>query len=326
MGQDGSGKTASAARLWISATLLAAAWNAPALALTQAEIDAALATLDTPEARSCPEFHGSKLELPYEIKDINGDAVDEIIVVQQASGAASCFGHAGSLISLLISDGKGGWQDQFGFPGASLQFHPRTDSAWPDIEIIGPGFCFPIWRYHEGGYGIWRTCEEGKPVYAEGLRDGAVPSGVRLGTAQPVAARVGSMSSVEMIDIGSLDGIPYEHNGSIVIVDPAKGVIVYDRPKKSIAGTIKRGTVLFRGAPWDMQNIENVMINGTAHTFKKGCNPTNYPVRGLYHTTYGMSQFTLEGAAPIRSKTGCEITGHSVSNGNSKLVFNIAWD
>lgn len=304
--------------------LLAAA---PALALSQAEIDAALSTLNTPEARSCPESNGSKLELPYEIKDINGDAVNELIVRQQASGAASCFGHAGSVISLLISDGKGGWQDAFGFPGSDLAFHPRTDSSWPDIEILGPGFCFPVWRYHEGSYGIWRTCEDGKLVYAEG-RDNAVPGDVTM--AEPVSRSggtgIGTLSPVEVIDIASLDGIPYEHNGSIVIVDGAKGIIAYERPKRTIAGTVKRGTVLFRGKPWTMDEPDGALIEGVAHTFKKGCAATEYEVRGRYHVTYGMSQFTLEGAAPTRSKTSCQITGHSMVSGNAKLVFNIAWD
>ena len=300
----------------------------PAFALTQAEIDAAIATLNTPEARLCPESNGSKLELPYEIKDINGDAVDEIIVEHYASGAAGCFGHAGSDISLLISDGKGGWTDAFGFPGSDLAFHPRTDSAWPDIEILGPGFCFPVWRYHEGSYGIWRTCEDGKLVYAEGLRDNAVPSGVEK--AKPASRSgsngIGTLSPVEVIDIASLDGIPYDHNGSIVIVDGAKGIIAYERPKRSIAGTVKRGTVLFRGEPWTMDDPDGALIEGVAHTFKKGCDATEYEVRGRYHVMYGMSQFTLEGAAPTRSKTSCQITGHSMVSGNAKLVFDIAWD
>ncbi len=301
---------------------------APALAWTQVEIDAAIATLDTPEARLCPESNGSKLELPYEIKDINGDAVDEIVVHRRASGAASCFGHAGSEISLLISDGKGGWTDAFGFPGSDLAFHPRTDSDWPDVEILGPGFCFPVWRHHEGSYGIWRTCEDGKLVYAEGLRDSAVPSGVTEAkpVSHPGSNGIGTLSSVEVIDIASLDGIPYDHNGSIMIVDGAKGVIVYDRPKSSIAGTVKRGTVLFRGKPWDMNNPDGALIDGVAHTFKKGCDATEYPVRGRYQVIYGMSQFTLEGAAPVRSKANCDITGHSMTSGNAKLKFDIAWD
>lgn len=324
----------TSARLAIAAMAAALAAGTPAMALTQAEIDAAIATLDTPEMRACPEFNGSKLELPYELKDINGDAVDEIIVHVSASGAASCFGHAGSEISMLISDGKGGWNDAFGFPGSDLEFHPRSDSAWPDIAILGPGFCFPVWRHHEGSYGIWRTCEDGKLVYAEGLRNNAVPSGVTkvAATAAPRSAGrpgsngIGSLSPVEIIDPDTLDGIPYDHNGSIVIVDAAKGLIVYERPKKSIAGTIKRGTVLFHGKPWDQDKSDSVVITGVAHTFKKGCDATDYEVRGMYHVGYGMGQFTLEGASPMRSKKNCDITGHALNGGNARLTFDIAWD
>lgn len=336
---DRNHKDTTMPRLTLASLLMMVLAPASALALTPAQIDAALATLDTPEMRACPEANGSKLELPYEVRDINGDAVDEIIVHVHASGAASCFGHAGSEISLLISDGKGGWTDAFGFPGSDLAFHPRADSEWPDIEILGPGFCFPVWRYHQGEYGIWRTCEEGKLVYAEGLRDNAVPSGVMKASAPVVAAvsaqgpaevpsgnGIGRLSKVEVIDMETLDGIPYDHNGSIVIVDGAKGIIAYERPKKSIAGTVKRGTVLFHGKPWTMDNPDGVLIEGIAHTFKKGCPATDYEVRGHYHITYAMAQFTLAGAAPVRSKTNCDITGHSLTSGNATLTFDIAWD
>lgn len=67
-------------------------------------------------------------------------------------------------------------------------------------------------------------------------------------------------------------------------------------------------------------------IDGIAHTFKKGCDATEYPVRGRYHVMHGMSHFTLEGAAPIRSGTGCDISGHSMTGGNARLKFDIAWD
>lgn len=136
---------------------------------------------------------------------------------------------------------------------------------------------------------------------------------------------VGRQSTAERVSVASLDGMPYDHNGSIVIVDPAKGLIVYETPKASIRGTVKPGTVLFRGRPWDPQS-ENVVITGRSRVFKKGCNPAEYDVRGMYSMHGGMQAFELEGASPVRSKTSCKITGHTINSPNATLGFVAAWD
>lgn len=131
---------------------------------------------------------------------------------------------------------------------------------------------------------------------------------------------------VERIDLQSLDGMPYLHNGSLMVVDPAKGLIVYEKPKKSLAGTIKPGTVLFRGKPWDPDSPDSALINGRAFVFRKGCEAAAYTVRGMYHTTYQGAQFTLQGSPPVRAKGSCDITGAKLGGANAELQFDIAWD
>lgn len=301
---------------FVAAALALSASNA--FSLTPPETNAVLATV----AKSSKVFHdclrqqGDKVQQTIDAKDINGDGIEEVVVTETADQAATaCFGRTGQVATLLASDGAGGWKTLIDVHAHSFQFIKRTDSPWPDVEIGGPGFCFPIWRMQESKrqYDIWRTCENGKLVDAKPTTATQVASTSTIGTQVPVEIYKGP----------PLSGPPYDHNGSIVLVDAEKGLIVYDKPKKSIAGTIKPGTVLFRGAPWKDGDPDTV-IKGTAYVFKKDCPAAAYDVRGLYHHAFGISQFTLEGGAPVRSKTSCDIVGHSTTNGNSKLKFDIA--
>lgn len=288
-----------------------------ALSLTPSEIRAAAATVakSSQEYRECLRTGGGKLEQTIEVKDLNGDGSAEIILTETGTaGASLCFGMVGQQMSLLISDGTGGWRTALSVPAAGLKFIKRADNAWPDIEIGGPGFCFPIWRMQEGTgrYDIWKRCEDGRLVDVRSSGPVTGAQSVSIGTQVPVE-----------INGAKLEGPPYDHNGSIVIIDAAKGLIVYDRPKKSIAGTVKPQTILFRGQPWK-EGDTDIVIKGTAYAFKKGCRAASYEVKGTYHPMFGISKLTLEGAAPMRSRTSCDIVGHSSVGSNSRLVFDIA--
>lgn len=125
-----------------------------------------------------------------------------------------------------------------------------------------------------------------------------------------------SASGPEIVSLVSLHGLPYDHNGSGMIVDAAKGLIVYARPKASIASAVKLGTVLFRGRPWSWDPAVSP-VRGTAFVFKKGCAPAPYEVRGDYRGT----EFALSGTAPVRTMTSCGLTGTSASSGNATLRF-----
>lgn len=129
---------------------------------------------------------------------------------------------------------------------------------------------------------------------------------------------------VEIVDIDALDGgMPYMHNGSMMWVYPEHGLIVYDRPRSGLS--VRRGTVLFKGQPWSTDIVENTIIRGHAVTFRKGCEAAGYEVRGMYHHTYAVFEFTLEGPAPVRRKGSCDIIGYDINSGNAKLKFDAAW-
>lgn len=129
---------------------------------------------------------------------------------------------------------------------------------------------------------------------------------------------------VEIVDIDALEGgMPYMHNGSIMRVYPEHGLIVYDRPRSGLSA--RRGTMLFKGQPWSTGIVESTVIRGHAVTFRKGCEAAGYEVRGMYHHTYTVFEFTLEGPAPVRRKGSCDIIGYDINSGNAKLKFDAAW-
>lgn len=129
----------------------------------------------------------------------------------------------------------------------------------------------------------------------------------------------GSQVPVEVVDLKNVAAEYFDHNGSLMRIDAEKGLIVYDTPKPSIRKSIKPGTVLFRGKPWDANNPDAV-ISGKARLFKAGCAAAEYDVRGHYRQGF-VNVFTLEGASPVRSRTSCAITGASSNSPNAKLLF-----
>lgn len=123
-------------------------------------------------------------------------------------------------------------------------------------------------------------------------------------------------ATTNVFDVASLpsDADPLIHNGSRMSALREKGLILYLEPKASIAGTIRPGTVLFRG-------VLGKKISGTAYVFKGGCAPAPYHVEGR---NYDITGFVLKGAAPIRDPHSCAILGYTRASRNARLVFDAA--
>lgn len=49
------------------------------------------------------------------------------------------------------------WTPQFGFPGIYTVLATKN-KGYPDIEIGGPGNCFPVWRWNGQQYAIHKKC------------------------------------------------------------------------------------------------------------------------------------------------------------------------
>lgn len=94
------------------------------------------------------------------VRDINGDGLIDALI---SEGGAMCYGMAGQSFWLVSKQANGSWRliaNQIGIP----TFLPRrAASGWPDIEIGGPGFCFPVHRWNGRSYEVSRFQYEGKP-------------------------------------------------------------------------------------------------------------------------------------------------------------------
>lgn len=90
-----------------------------------------------------------------EIVDLNEDGKPEVFIL--VSG--SCYGAAGAQLSLIIKDNLGHWQSNFGFPAGGYKLLSAKNNSYPDIEIEGPGPCFPIWRWNGTQYIIHKRCD-----------------------------------------------------------------------------------------------------------------------------------------------------------------------
>ncbi len=97
-----------------------------------------------------------------EIKDLNGDGRPEAVIT--ASGY-ECYGNAGQGFTVLRAV-PGGWKTMAGETGIPTFLKERGAQGYPDIEIGGPGTCFPVERWNGKSYRVigGRTDEDvGKP-------------------------------------------------------------------------------------------------------------------------------------------------------------------
>lgn len=152
---------------------------------TQDEVSNAVAIVKARQQgglAGCVRDSGTEIVRSVEQIDLNNDGINEVVIRSVpkvfGTGATSCFGPVGQELSLLISDGQGGWNHQFGFDMHAMIYH-QSAGDWPDIEMTGPGFCFPVWRFHQGNYGVWKVCDQqGHSIYADAapwITEGAVP-------------------------------------------------------------------------------------------------------------------------------------------------------
>lgn len=93
------------------------------------------------------------------IRDLNGDGRPEVFV---GDGSSACYGMTGQGYVLLAAT-PSGWKviDQGG--GIPTVLTTRGPSGWLDIEIGGPGFCFPVLRWNGSAYVPHRNQYDGKP-------------------------------------------------------------------------------------------------------------------------------------------------------------------
>lgn len=90
-----------------------------------------------------------------DVRDLNGDGAPEAIVTE--SGAA-CYGNTGQGFYLLTQTGPGAWKRLYSSPGIPDVLETSAN-GWPELEVGGPGFCFPILRWDGKTYVFNRNHE-----------------------------------------------------------------------------------------------------------------------------------------------------------------------
>jgi len=97
---------------------------------------------------------GVDVDYQADVVDLNGDGQAEVFTQLQSG----CYGMAGVQLDLLIKAKDGAWKPQFGFPGMYTILETKN-LGFPDIEIGGPGACFPVWRWNGASYAIHKRCD-----------------------------------------------------------------------------------------------------------------------------------------------------------------------
>lgn len=94
-----------------------------------------------------------------EVRDINGDRLPEAIITE---GGTECHGMAGQGFRLVSKQSNGTWKLVSGGTGIPLFLQGPTVKGWPDLQIGGPGFCFPVLRWNGQKYALNGHEYEGK--------------------------------------------------------------------------------------------------------------------------------------------------------------------
>lgn len=134
-------------------------WSPPGVAQSNATADAKiLAEATQGQLKSLKgnyfdkEFNAS-IDFEATVIDLNRDGQPEVFTIKYGG----MFGRAGSELQLYVKGRDGRWKPQFGFPG-SYKILANKSGGYPDIEIQGPGTCFPVWRWNGSAYAIHKSC------------------------------------------------------------------------------------------------------------------------------------------------------------------------
>lgn len=99
-----------------------------------------------------------------DVRDANGDGQPEAVI---AESGTFCYGLTGFGYSLVSRQADGRWKLITSGTGILQFLNTRGSGGWPDIQIGGPGFCFPVERWNGRQYALHRHEYEGKPCRAK---------------------------------------------------------------------------------------------------------------------------------------------------------------
>ena len=92
--------------------------------------------------------------------DANQDGRPDAVI---SESSAMCYGMAGTKFWVLAKDAAGKWQVMTAQIGMPEFLDAKGAAGWPDLQVGGPGFCFPVLRWDGKSYRFNRHQYEGKP-------------------------------------------------------------------------------------------------------------------------------------------------------------------
>ena len=111
--------------------------------------------------RACDAPQGSVYEPGHisEVRDLNGDGRPEAIITE---GSSFCYGGDEVGFVIVSKQKDSTWKRVVGSEGIANVLRTKGRDGWPDIEIAGQGFCFPVQRWNGSEYRTVRFQYEGK--------------------------------------------------------------------------------------------------------------------------------------------------------------------
>ena len=104
-----------------------------------------------------PNPSGATIEM---VRDLNGDGRPEAVINESGT---FCYGSTETGYAILSKQAAGGWKVIDSGSGIPSFLATKGTGGWPDMEVGGPGFCFPVQRWNGKGYALNRWQYEGKP-------------------------------------------------------------------------------------------------------------------------------------------------------------------
>jgi hypothetical protein len=111
--------------------------------------------------RACDAPRGSVYEPGKieQVRDLNGDGRPEAIITE---GSTFCYGGDEVGFSIVSKQANATWKLIVRSEGIATVLMTRGSAGWPDLEIGGQGFCFPVQRWNGSAYRTVRYQYEGK--------------------------------------------------------------------------------------------------------------------------------------------------------------------
>ena len=103
-----------------------------------------------------PNTTGARIET---MSDVNGDGLPDAVIAEDGT---FCYGFTGIGYAIVSKQASGQWRLMSQGAGIPSFLAARGAQGWPDLQIGGPGFCFPVERWDGTAYSLHRHEYEGK--------------------------------------------------------------------------------------------------------------------------------------------------------------------